>query len=199
MNFEFEPLPEDSDTIIVELHSELSSVVSGFEVSAKAISADQNRTPVRRARDLDSLRRDVLTELDLISRTLSVDRQEFTRRKRELRRPQPATGDTGLRYQEVRATLRALTSAKRKSLLQDALASSDALLLWAVIEAPGYLTGMSTDEHTLYTKQAHDALHGVETRELEQAEKLANRLAQQIEKARAHIDDFGKEGLANAV
>ena len=197
MNFKIESLPEDSDTILAALRNDLLVAVSDFEAKAAAILVDYNQRPAQRASALDFVRRDALIELDEIGRMLRRELRDFAKHTRDLRRVLPASGDSLLRYIEARTVLRTTTSAKRQTLLQGAIGKKDRLILQAVIDGPGLLSGLTAEEHSVFAERAYDTLHGAESRELEQAESLANELVKNVETARIYINSFGKENLAH--
>lgn len=60
---------------------------------------------------------------------------------------------------EIRALLRSLPDAKRSELLQAAVAGGDAQTIAAVVEAPGYLSGMNVDQVQALRGQ-YEAKHG---------------------------------------
>lgn len=198
MSLQIEALPETADAGLAELHADLQRIVDNTEQAIESIQGDRRRTLTRREIDADFARRDALGALDELAHRVWVDRKHFVNRRAALR-ILPATGETLLRHQEVRASLRALTGPKRDAALKQALTKQDQCILLAIIDGAACLVGMDADGFAGYRKQAVDAIYGDELREIEAGEALAADLETLIGRARDHVSTLGKEEIANAV
>ena len=170
------------------LAGELSQLVETHEAGTAAISANLKITAIRRDVELKRLQDETLAELRELERQAAALLRENERQHHDVTRYIPPTDTQLARFQEIRASLRAMSAAARKSVLAESIKISDRRIFEAVADAAGFVSGLADEEHSAFLRNCHSVFFAGEIEQLTSEAQQLSELLGRIEQFRESID-----------